>query len=292
MFCSDLKCFFGHNLIRWSVLVLQIMIHSRSIWHTAPPEPLMARYSPDDLVVFTRDEQKRWLLPLGVTKLDDAKVWTDWYCIRKAVAWQLLYRIEPELYGRLIAGENLHPEILNWFPSMVGCAVEVGAGLGRLTVSLAQRASKVFAVEPAAPLRDCLHKRLCVEGLKNVHVMDGAFDEIPLENDLADLVVACSSFTVDCGESGLREMERICRPGGLVAIIWPDDPYWLCDRGYTHTSFGGDMFVSFASLEEAVEISRIFYPAAVNAIEVGRESKISFDVLGIPAPRDFCWKRL
>ena len=29
------------------------------------------------------------------------------------LAWELLYRLEPELYERLIAGERLHPEISN-----------------------------------------------------------------------------------------------------------------------------------------------------------------------------------
>lgn len=260
----------------------------------APPEALMARYSPEDLAVFTPAEQSRWLWPLGITSIQGAEVQAGWPCIRKALAWQLLYRVEPNLYGRLVAGENIHPAVLDWLPR-AKCAVEVGAGLGRLTVDLARRAAEVIAVEPAATLRERLCTRLRLEGLTNIRCIEGFFDDIPLPDDQADLVVACSSFSVEskyCGERGLAEMERICRPGGIVAIIWPDNPDWLSCHGYTHVSFAGEMYVTFASLDEALELARIFYPASVAAIEEGGNRMVSFHLLGLPAPRDFCWKKL
>jgi hypothetical protein len=89
----------------------------------------MARYSPDDLAVLTPDERDRWLQPLGITSIRGAEVQARWPCIREALAWQLMYRVEPDLYGRLVAGEAIHPAILDWLPQ-VKCAVEVGAGLG------------------------------------------------------------------------------------------------------------------------------------------------------------------
>jgi SAM-dependent methyltransferase len=259
-----------------------------------PPEPLMARYAPDDLEVLTPAERARWLPPLGVASLEGPQVREAWPRIREALAWELLYRIEPELYDRLVAGEAVHPAILDWLPR-VERAVEVGAGSGRLTVPLARRATEVVAVEPAAPLLDRLRSRLAEEGLENVRTIEGFFDDIPLPDDHAELVVACSAFTVEPehgGERGLAEMERICRPGGTVAIIWPDDPRWLAGRGYTHRIFAGDLEVSFPSLDEALELARIFYPAAVRAIEEAGRRKVPFDVLGIPPPRDLSWRRL
>ena len=64
-------------------------------------------------------------------------------------------------------------------------------------------------------------------------------------------------------------MERVCRPGGQVAIIWPNHLDWLLDHGYRYVSFPGPMSVEFASYQEAVELTEIFYPKA--AEEVRRE---------------------
>jgi hypothetical protein len=89
-----------------------------------------------------------------------------------------------------------------------------------------------------------------------------------------------------------RKWSESCRPGGIIAIIWPDSPDWFSCRGYTHVSFNGEMHVTFASFDEAFELGHIFYPTAVKAIETGGSRIVSFQLLGVPAPRDFCWKRL
>ena len=69
------------------------------------------------------------------------------------LAWELLYRLEPELYDRLVSAERLHPGVLNWLPRHADRIVEVGAGAGRLTLELAGRGREVVAIEPAGPLR-------------------------------------------------------------------------------------------------------------------------------------------
>jgi hypothetical protein len=56
------------------------------------------------------------------------------------LAWELLYRLEPELYERLVAAERLHPGVLAWLPHDVERIVEVAAGTGRLTLELVARA--------------------------------------------------------------------------------------------------------------------------------------------------------
>ena len=85
-------------------------------------------------------------------------------------------------------------------------------------------------------------------------------------------------------------MERVCRPGGQVAIIWPNHLDWLAARGYEHVCFAGQMSAEFASHEEAVELARIFYPGA--AAEVSRRGgrRLPFDILGINPPRDLAFK--
>jgi SAM-dependent methyltransferase len=210
------------------------------------------------------------------------------------LAWELLYRREPELYDRLVTAERLHPALLEWLPSGVDRIVEVGAGTGRLTIELVHRAREIVAVEPAAPFRAILTRKLArADHGSRARVTDGFFDDLPVSDGWADVVVACSAFTREPGhggDAGLAEMERICRPQGRVVIVWPHDVDWLTARGYEHVSFPGEMFVEFASPEEAVQLTEIFYPAAAAVVRRGRRRRVSFKELGITPPRDLVFK--
>jgi SAM-dependent methyltransferase len=250
----------------------------------APPE-LVRRYGPEHLAALTDEERERFLGPLGTA---------PWNEVGPAVGWELLYRVEPELYDRLVAGERLHPGIPAWLPEHPSRAVEVGAGTGRLTVELAPRCDSYVAVEPAAPMRSLLTERLRSRGLSGVEVREGFFERLPVPDDWADLVVACSAFTTEPGhgaEQGVAEMLRVCAPGGLVVVIWPDDPAWLVARGFIHVEFPGRMSVEFSSPEEAVELARVFAPGAVAWIERTGSRRVPYDVLGTAPPRTLCWRR-
>ncbi len=76
------------------------------------------------------------------------------------LAWELLYRLEPDLYDRLVSAERIHSSVLEWMPSYVDRIVEVAAGTGRLTLELVMRASEVVAIEPAEQLREILNQKL------------------------------------------------------------------------------------------------------------------------------------
>jgi SAM-dependent methyltransferase len=243
------------------------------------------RYTAADLGVFTREEASRFV-PRGDGDPQDDVV----------LAWELLYRLEPELYDRLASVERLHPGVIGWLPRDVDRIAEVGAGTGRLTMELVERGRHVVAVEPARPLRRILRRKLTAAGHGDrVRVIHGFFDQLPLPDDVADLVVACSAFTPSAGhggEAGLAEMERVCRPGGCVAIIWPNHLDWLAARGYRHVSFPGPMSVEFGSHEEAVELAEIFYPKAAGEIRRRGWRKVPFEALGINPPRDLAYKVL
>lgn len=213
-----------------------------------------------------------------------------------ALAWELLYRLEPELYDRLVSAEHLHPAVLAWLPRDVDRIAEVGAGTGRLTLELAFRARHVVAVEPALPLRRVLARKLAAtEHGDRVRVTHGFFDRLPLPDDWADLVVSCSAFTPDeghGGDAGLAEMERVCRPGGCVAVIWPNHLDWLAARGYRHLSFPGPMSLEFASAEEATQMAAIFYPRAAGDVRRRHHRQVPFDMLGTNPPRDLAFRML
>ncbi|HSR23665.1 MAG TPA: hypothetical protein VLW53_08950, partial [Candidatus Eisenbacteria bacterium] len=47
--------------------------------------------------------------------------------------------------------------------------------------------------------------------------------------------VSCATFGPDPpqgGEEVLRELERCARPGGVVALVSPEEPRWWQQRGY------------------------------------------------------------
>jgi SAM-dependent methyltransferase len=241
------------------------------------------RYTTADLSVLTRDETRRFVPQGGGDPQTDVPL-----------AWELLYRLEPELYDRLVSAERLHPGVFEWLPDDVERIVEVGAGTGRLTLGLIHRAREVVAIEPAAPLRQLLDLKLSrLDHRHRVRVTHGFFDDLPVADDCADLVVACSALTpatAHGGEPGLEEMERVCRPGGRVVIVWPNNMDWLAAHGYRYVSFAGQMFVEFATHEEAAELAEVFYPGAAAEVRRLREKQVPYELLGINAPRDLAFK--
>ena len=244
---------------------------------------LLKRYAAADLGVFTAEEARRYI-PRG-----DGDPHAD-----VVLAWELLYRLEPDLYDRLASAERLHPDVVGWLPRDAERIAEVGAGTGRLTLELVKRTPQVVAVEPAGPLRQILERKLAAAGHGDrARVMHGFFDRLPLPDAFADLVVACSAFTPapgHGGEAGLAEMERTCRPGGCVAIIWPNHVDWLITRGYRYVSFPGPMSVEFGSSQEAAELAGIFYPRAAEEVRRRGLRTVPFEMLGINPPRDLAFR--
>jgi SAM-dependent methyltransferase len=244
---------------------------------------LSARYTAADVAVLTEDEAQRFLSDGSGDPRTDI-----------TLAWELLYRLEPELYERLISAERLHPGVIGWLPDKVERIVEVAAGTGRLTLELVGRARELVALEPAAPLREILNRKLArADHSCRVEITGGFFDELPVADDCADLVVACSALTPmpgHGGEAGLAEMERVCRPGGRVVIVWPNELAWLAAHGYRYVRFEGQMFVEFGSHEEAAELIEIFYPDAVEEIRRRGSRRVSYELLGINPPRDLAFK--
>jgi SAM-dependent methyltransferase len=244
---------------------------------------LRGRYTPADLRVLTPDEARRFAPEGGCDPRDDG-----------SLAWELLYRLEPDLYERLARAEPLHRGIVDWLPRGADRIVEVGAGSGRLTLELIERGREVVAIEPATGLRQILERKLAsADHGHRARVMHGFFDNLPVASGSADLVVACSVFTPapgHGGDVGLAEMERVCRPGGCVAIIWPNNLDWLAARGYQYESFPGPMSMEFASHREAVTLAEIFYPDAVAEVRRRGRRRVPYQVLGVNPPRDLAFK--
>jgi FkbM family methyltransferase len=171
--------------------------------------------------------------------------------------------------------------------------VDVGAGTGRLTLLCAARAGRVYAIEPATPMRELLEEKIRGRGLANVDVATGFSEGLPLPDASVDLAVSASAFGSDPrrgGEAGLRELRRVVRPGGRIAILWPDNPEWFIARGFRYQVCEGALEVRFRDLDTALACAEIFYSdVVVSHLQQTGRPIVPFELLGINPPRDACW---
>jgi SAM-dependent methyltransferase len=97
-----------------------------------------------------------------------------------------------------------------------GPVVELGAGTGKLTRSLARLGVRVLAVEPDERMLDILR------GLRlpEVEPVVGTAETLPVPDGTADAVVAGSAFHWFDLDRTLAECARVLREGGSLAFAW------------------------------------------------------------------------
>jgi len=93
--------------------------------------------------------------------------------------------------------------------------VELGSGTGKFTRALAPVGAARIAIEPMAGMR-----RVFREAVPDVPVLDGTAEAIPLPDGFADAVVCAQSFHWFRPRRALREIARVLRPRGALALIW------------------------------------------------------------------------
>jgi ubiquinone/menaquinone biosynthesis C-methylase UbiE len=102
-------------------------------------------------------------------------------------------------------------------------AADLGAGTGISSRLIAARGVRVIAVEPNAAMREQ------AEPAANVAWVAGTAEHTTLESASVDLVTAFQAFHWFDYEAALREMARICRPGGRLALVYNErdesDPF-------------------------------------------------------------------
>lgn len=102
---------------------------------------------------------------------------------------------------------------------------DLGSGTGILTAELLAHGSRVWAVEPNAPMRLAAEEQL---GDRDGFVsVDGTAEATGLETGSVELVTAGQAFHWFDLERTRPELERILVPGGRVAVIWNN----RCERG-------------------------------------------------------------
>jgi len=148
---------------------------------------------------------------------------------------------------------------------------DIGAGTGFHAVRFAQRAKHVIAVEPIAQLRLATMRRVFEQGAGNVSVIGGSAECTSLADHSVDIVHARFAYFFGPGcEPGLREIERVIRPGGAFFVI---------DNDWRHGQF--------AEWLRSAPIAQQFDPGAIDefwsaqGFEVQQiDSSWSFDARG------------
>jgi SAM-dependent methyltransferase len=93
--------------------------------------------------------------------------------------------------------------------------VDLGAGTGKLTRILVALGHRVSAVEPLDEMRAELEA-----AVPGAHALVGQAEAIPLPAASADVVTCAQAFHWFDHEKALREISRVLRPEGRLALVW------------------------------------------------------------------------
>ena len=99
--------------------------------------------------------------------------------------------------------------------STPGDVVDLGAGTGKLTRSLAALGHRVTAVEPLEEMLAQLRANL-----PDVRTLTGGAEAIPLPDASADVVTCAQAFHWFDHGRALVEIARVLRPAGRLALVW------------------------------------------------------------------------
>jgi SAM-dependent methyltransferase len=89
--------------------------------------------------------------------------------------------------------------------------LDLAAGTGKLTELLLRRFARVTAVEPDEEMRSLN---------PGPDVRAGDAESIPLEAASMDAVFVAEAFHWFCDPPAVREIARVLRPGGTLALLW------------------------------------------------------------------------
>jgi SAM-dependent methyltransferase len=111
-------------------------------------------------------------------------------------------------------------EAMAWMAERLGLregrdVLDLAAGTGKLTRALVPFGARVIAIEPIDEMREQLFR-----ALPDVDAFDGTAESIPLPDGSVDAVTCGQAFHWFRPNEALREIHRVLRPGGGLALVW------------------------------------------------------------------------
>jgi ArsR family transcriptional regulator len=114
--------------------------------------------------------------------------------------------------------KGLAEALLRLLPPMV--IADLGAGEGTFALLLAQRASRVIAVDASAKMIEVAREQAIRNGVDNVEYRLGDMEEVPIDDAAVDLVFFSQSLHHALHpERAVHEAWRILVPGGRIVIL-------------------------------------------------------------------------
>ena len=130
--------------------------------------------------------------------------------------------VHAEAVARSDGFQDLRERILDAAaPQAREVAVDVGAGTGLLTLAVAERAARVWAIDISAAMCDYLRTKAASAALDNVEPAVANAVSLPIIDGAADLVVSnyCFHHLSDGDKTlALAEAFRVLRPGGRLVF--------------------------------------------------------------------------
>lgn len=111
-------------------------------------------------------------------------------------------------------------------PHRVGGVLDLGAGTGKFTELLLDRAERITAVEPSERMLEVLRRKL-----PSVEAIVGSAESIPLADASVDVVTVAQAFHWFDVDAACAELGRVLVPEGVLGLLWNhSDPACAWDR--------------------------------------------------------------
>jgi ubiquinone/menaquinone biosynthesis C-methylase UbiE len=129
---------------------------------------------------------------------------------------------EAELIARGPGFRHLRDRIVEIARPLSGeTVVDVGCGTGLLTLAIAHRVGRVWAVDSSPAMVDYLRTKASSAELHNVEMVLASADSLPLVDEVADVVISnycLHELPHPAKERALGEAIRVLKPGGRLVI--------------------------------------------------------------------------
>jgi ArsR family transcriptional regulator len=150
--------------------------------------------------------------------------------------------------------------LLRLMPPMV--IADLGAGEGAFALLLAERATRVIAVDSSAKMIEVAREQARRNGVKNVEYRLGDMEELPIDDGAVDLVFFSQSLHHALHpERAVEQAWRILSPGGRIVIL-----DLLKHRFEEAREIYADEWLGFSETELAMMLERAGFAAIESSV--------------------------